>query len=106
LETVERDYGMPGTIAIVDLPKGTRLLIEDAFGGIDTLQGGAVRWKHGFAAVLQPGDTLESLRKIDPSYAFDVSYYEATKNGLDDTRPLLTWEGYVIENIAKSVGLA
>jgi hypothetical protein len=105
LESVERDYGMAGTIAIVESPEHGRLLIEDGFGGIDSLQGGSVRWKHGMAVKLQPGDTLESLRQIDPSFQYETSYYEAMKNCLDPSRPILPWEGYVIENVAKACGL-
>jgi len=85
-ETVERDYGTSGTNAILEQPNGDRYLICDGFGGIDTLEGGCVRWKHGTAYRLQSGDTLESLRSTE--WNEHVSLFDAVINGYDESRPV------------------
>jgi hypothetical protein len=41
---IKRDYGFDGTRAIVDTAKHGRILIEDGYGGEDTMKGGCVRW--------------------------------------------------------------
>ena len=58
---VEADYGMLCTIAIVEHPKHGRLFIREGYGGEDSLAGGAIRWKHGIAIRIQPGDTLLTI---------------------------------------------
>jgi hypothetical protein len=100
MESVERDYQFKGTDAIVETDAGKRLLIRDAFGGIDTLEGGAVRWRHGFAVELQPTDTLESLKT--EMWNDETSLFHAVINAFDDSRPLL---GIDPTNLAKSAGL-
>lgn len=87
IENVERDYGTNGINAIVESNDGRRFLIQDAFGGIDTLQGGAVRWRHGVTIQLQPNDTFESLRSGE--WNDDVTLWDAVTHGQDDSRPVL-----------------
>lgn len=99
-ENVERDYGMRGTNAIVEVD-GKRLLICDAFGGIDSLDGGAVRWRHGVMIQLQSSDTLESLRA--GKWNESVCLWDAVTHGHDDSRPILTGES--IADLAAIAGL-
>jgi hypothetical protein len=100
IEQVERDYGLAGTVAIVETSNHKRFLIRDGFGGIDTLAGGAVRWKHGAAYELQPGDTLESLRST--AWNEEVTLYDAVLHGRDDSRPVVEFHP---ECFARSAGL-
>ena len=102
-QTVERDYGMSGTIAIIESKAGDRYLIADGFGGMDSLSGGAVRWKHGEAVKLQPDDTIDSLRSGE--WNDYINHFDAVLRGIDSERPIMRWEGYVIENIAETCGL-
>lgn len=99
-ENVPRDYGMTGTNAIVESEDGNRYLIQDGFGGIDTLRGGAVRWQHGMVVQLQPTDTLESLRAGEWNEL--TSLWDAVTHGYDDSRPVLEISP---ANLAKSAGV-
>lgn len=100
-EIVERDYGMIGINAIVESNNGRRFLVQDAFGELDTLQGGAVRWRHGIAILLQPNDTFESLRATD--WNDSVSLWDAVTHGHDESRPVLEASP---ESMARSAGIA
>lgn len=101
--TVARDYGMAGTLAIIDHPTHGRLLIEDGFGGMDSLEGGCVRWKHGAAYQLQPGDTFEAL---DEDLGIDcMTRLSAIVAQLDDARPWLAWNGHAVASLARSLRL-
>ena len=102
-ETVDRDYGMHGTNAIIDHPRHGRLLLRDGFGGMDDLRGGAVRWEHGIAVQLQPTDTLASLRAGN-DYEHATAFERVVK-GYDDSRPVLDWTGDMVAQVAKSAGL-
>lgn len=99
-ETVKRDYGMSGTNAIVETDNGERLLICDAFGGVDTLEGGMVRWKHGLVIQLQPGDTLKDLKS--EAWNEYTTLWAAVMHGYDESRPVLKIRP---DNLAKSVGI-
>lgn len=101
---VTRDYGFDGIDAIVDHPTHGRLLIMDGFGGTDTLKGGAVRWEHGMAIKLQDGDTIDGL--INGEWNDYTTLMGAVIAGHDDSRPILEWDGDMVESVAKSVGLA
>ncbi len=101
-QNVTRDYGFVGTIAIIDTPKG-RVLIADGFGGIDTVAGGAVRWRHGKAVQLQAGDTIESLE--NEMWNDSMTQLDAVQAGCDPERPLLIWDGRAVAMAAGSVGL-
>lgn len=101
-ETVKGQYGMPQTMAVVDTTNG-RLLITQGLGGMDSLVGGAIRWRHGLAAQLLPTDTIASLR--DGEWNDCVSLMEAVLGGHDRTRPLLDWSGRHIESVATQAGL-
>jgi len=91
---------MRGNNAIVE-QDGNRYLICDAFGGIDTLRGGAVRWDHGMVIQLQATDTLESLRCT--AWNDELTLLDAVLHGCDDSRPIL--EDRSALNMAKSAGL-
>jgi len=102
-ESVGREYGFDGMHAIIDHPIHGRLWIMDGFGGVDTLKGGAVRWAHGMAVKLQPGDTLQSLKETP--WNDYCALGDAVINAYDDTRPVLNWHGKVIQNLAAQTGL-
>lgn len=97
------EYDIPATIAVVDTESHGRILIRECYGGENTLAGGTVRWRHGAAYQLQPDDTIDSLSNA--AWNDDTSHYQAVICGHDDEIPMLDWDGYAIENIAKSVGL-
>lgn len=101
-EHVERDYGFRGNIAIIDHEKHGRLLIEDGFGGMDSLEGGAVRWKHGDVYRLHADDTLAKLRETEWCGA---SLLNAVRHLEDPSRPSLEWWGHAIEALAVEAGL-
>ncbi len=61
---VTRDYGFDGVEAIIEHPALGRLYVADGYGE-DRRGNGCVRWEHGRAIRLQPGDTLESLQATD-----------------------------------------
>ena len=105
-QDVERDYGFAGMQAIVDTENHGRILIEDGFGGMDSLEGGCVRWKHGSAYQLKPGDTFESLDEVS-FYHVDLpyTYLDAVVQQADDSRPWLPWDGKIVASIAKSLKL-
>lgn len=103
LENVSREYGLDGTVAIINHPEHGRLFIADGFGGQDSLDGGSVRWRHGMAIKLQPDDTLDSLRNTPWNDYCDL--IDAMLKGHDDSRPVLDWHGPVIESLAKQAGL-
>lgn len=97
-DCTEADYGMMADMAIVEHPKHGRLFIREGYGGEDSLAGGAIRWRHGIAIRIQPGDTLESLRANPDGYLNMVQ-------GFDPDRPVLAWDGHSVEAVARAVGL-
>jgi hypothetical protein len=97
-------YDKPATEAIIHHPKHGRLYVSEAFGGLDTLAGGNVRWRHGDVCRVLEGDTLESLHHADDSGAPPIHYDMI--GGADKRRPVLCWSGRCVESIAKSAGLA
>lgn len=101
-EKVERDYGMMGNIAIVDHPNHGRLLIEDGFGGMDSLEGGSVRWRHGDVYRLHADDTLATLRETEWC---GTSLLNAVRHLEDTSRPSLEWWGHAVESLAVEAGL-
>lgn len=103
-ERVAGEYDMPKTVAVIEHPKHGRLYMAQGFGGMDTLAGGAVRWRHGLVAKLQPADTLDSLRS-EPWNEHN-SAYQAMLAGYDDSRPILDWDGQVVASVAETAGLA
>lgn len=100
---VERDYGFRGVEAIIDHPAHGRVLIVDGFGGMDTLAGGCVRWRHGLAVKLQPGDTFD---RLDESMHNEwTTELRAALTGYSETRPFMDWDGRAVAQVAKSIGL-
>ena len=99
--SVEREYGMGGTEAIV-IKDGEKLLLTDGFGGIDGLRGGAVRWCHGKVVKLKAEDTFEGL---DAEFNVYFSLMDRALLARDPERPLLLLSGRQVEAIAKKAGL-
>lgn len=99
--SVEREYGMEGTEAIV-IKDGEKLLLTDGFGGIDDLRGGAVRWCHGKVVKLKAEDTFEGL---DAEFNVYFSVLDRALKAMDPERPLLCLHGRQIESIAEKAGL-
>ncbi len=102
-EDVTRDYDMRGINAIIDHPKHGRLLICDGFGGIDNLEGGAVRWKHGMVVQLQDDDTLDGLQTAE--WNDYTNLWGAVVNGYDKDRPVLGWDGSAVASLATKLNL-
>ena len=104
-ETVERDYGMRGTNMILDHPRHGRLLVCDGYGGVGSVDGGAVRWRHGAVYQLLPGDTLAGLRSatVETGSAGSMTLMDRMRHGYDDRRPILDWAGYVIERMVGGI---
>jgi len=98
--SVERDYGRTGTDAIVEANDGERYLIRDGFGGVDSLEGGAVRWSNGALYHLQPEDTIASLQS--EAWNETTSVWDAVVAGFDGSRPVVLIDP---TNMAKAVGL-
>ena len=96
---VECEYQFTGTDAIIDHPKYGRLFICDGFGGMDELRGGAIRWEHGMAIKLLPGDTLDVLHANNASILFYA------RIGDDNSRPVLPWTGMMVAAVARTAGL-
>lgn len=103
-ETAERAYGFRGCVAIVEHPIHGRLLIQDGYGGDQTMRGGAVRWEHGTVIRLHPTDTLASLRS--GAWSEMASLWDAVCHGYDDSRPMLEWTGSMIARVAARAGIA
>lgn len=100
---VVREYGLAGTEAVIDHPVHGRIYIADGFGGVGTIEGGTVRWAHGIVCQLHPEDTLAIL---DGQYNETVTTLAAMTGGYDESRPVLEWDGSMIEGVARSAGLA
>ena len=90
-------YGGLCYSVIIETESG-RILIHQGFGGIDTLHGGAYRWRHGVAVRLRPHDTFQSL---SGDWNAATSHLDAILAGYDPKRPVLEWSGRKIENVVK-----
>ena len=99
---VERDYGFAGIEAIIDEPTHGRLYIADGYGGESTLDGGAVRWRHGVAVALHPDDTMAAL-DAESDAATRASIRAQMLAGYDDSRPIIPNAN--IEALARAVGI-
>lgn len=95
---VKRDYGFIGNEVIVDHPKHGRLLITDGYGE-DGLNGGSVRWKHGYAIKLLPNDTFESLEE---PWNDTETILSAAIRCYDPKRQILPWNGKIIEKMMEN----
>jgi hypothetical protein len=99
---IDRDYGFAGTEAIVEQPEYGRLLIADGYGE-KGLCGGMVRWEHGIAIQLQPGDDFASLDAGGWNDAMCLR--QAVLAGYDDTRPVVIGiSGAALARIARAAG--
>lgn len=98
--TCPGQYGIPVTSLVVDHATHGRLMLVEGYGGEDQMRGGTYRWHHGAAIKLQPVDTIATLRAI--AWDDDTSLYAAVVAGLDNSRPILDWDGSVIDNLATS----
>lgn len=84
---------------IIEHEKHGRLLLSEAFGGMDSLEGGQYRWSQGTVNKLKPEDTFESLENAE--WNENTSVYDAAIHGYDKSRPVLDWDGHIITAIAK-----
>jgi hypothetical protein len=103
IETDTNDgiYNLPCTEMIVRLTDGRRVYLSEGFGGISSLEGGQYRWKYGIAIAIHETDTLETLHADTGEYNCDS--YERMMAGYDETRPVLGWDGVIINGMALSV---
>ena len=99
----EADYGYVAQEAIIEHPEHGRLYVTQRYGEAG-LAGGCVRWTHGVACSVLPGDTLQSLRAAD--YNDNVSVYQAMASGYDERRPVSDIGGRAIAALARAAGLA
>jgi len=100
-KTSAADYDLPCKEAIVDHDTMGRLYIAEGFGGLDSLEGGQMRWKHGFAIKIEKSDTLENLH--ERRWNDETTYYQAMLAGAYGK--ILNWQGYMIEMLACQLGL-
>jgi len=95
-------YDMLRRVAILEHPQFGRLLIAEGWGGLDSLSGGAYRWRHGFLAQLRPTDTLDLLESEGDEAC---SIMRRVLAGEDASRRLFDWDGVVIDQMAQRAGL-
>lgn len=98
--TLTGDYNLPLQEMIVELSNGRRVYLIEGFGGMSSLEGGQNRWRHGVAVQILPADTLDSLSEDSGDYY--VGSYTRMMNGYDKQRPILDWDGWVIDRVATS----
>ena len=94
---IERDtqdgaYGMTAERMIITTESGQRVLLMQQFGGLNSMAGGAYRYRHGLALAVSERDTLASL---DAEYA-------RTGIPIAHMRDVLEWDGATIERVAMS----
>ena len=90
-------YEMRQQRAIIQHHTEGRLLLVEGFGGMDSVEGGMYRWKHGSAYKITEADTLESIfSKHTESEFSDYDYIR--QNALE-------WSGHIIAKVAQSAGL-
>ena len=56
---IEGAYGILCRQAIINQHKHGRLFISEGFGGMNSMEGGDYRWRHGMAVRARAADTLE-----------------------------------------------
>lgn len=100
---VQGQYDLVAYQAIIDHSEAGRLLLTEGYGGEDSPEGGAYRWRHGLAARLKPSDTLAKLEGQDWNPA--MSHLQAVLEGSDPERPVLALGGLAIQLIARAAGL-
>jgi hypothetical protein len=97
--TLTGDYNLTKQAMIVEMSDGRRIYLIEGFGGMDSLEGGQNRWRHGAAVQILPTDTLDSL--AEDSGEYHVTSYERMMHGYDEQRPVLDWDGSVIDRVAR-----
>lgn len=105
IQDKEGAYGFIRTEALIAHPEFGRLYISEGYGGEETSEGGAYRWKHGVCAKVKDTDTLDSLYGQDAGLQWPSSVVSVMCQGYDDERPLLSFRGFVIESLAKQAGI-
>ena len=96
-------YAMNCKSAIIDHPKHGRLYISQEFGGMHTLAGGKYRWSSGIVIKLLADDTFQSLS--NKMYNETETVLNAATNACCDDRPILEWDGNMIDSVASAAGL-
>lgn len=87
-------YDMIQTRAIIHHHTLGRILLTEGFGGTDSREGGAYRFKHGLCYKITETDTIESLFECDADGYTDVDGLYAEE-----------FSGKTVNKIAESVGL-
>lgn len=82
-------------LILAEHPRYGRVLLIEGFGGLDSLHGGAWRFRHGRAFQVEPSDTLAYLWDTMPRPPFVRNF---------ERRDLLNWSGSAIQRIAKTMG--
>jgi hypothetical protein len=93
----EAQYNMTTESMILDTDTHGRLLITDGWGG-DDVNGYCYRWRHGLAIQIKTDDTFEVLDRPWNEWTDTIN---AVLTGNDPERPILDWNGFAIEKIAK-----
>ena len=96
-ETNKAEYDMDCVSMIVENENGERYLMQEGFGGMDTMAGGAIRWRHGLIIKIKAGETFSTFEK---EWNESATLRDAMLRGYDDERPILDWSGTIIEKIA------
>ena len=105
IETGSQDkaYGMMRDYMIVEHPEHGRLLIVEGFGG-DDVEGQMYRWRHGVVAQIKGSDTMETLEAGE--WNEHTSLLDAVLAGVDTERPMLDWDGIMIERMVDACAKA
>jgi len=93
------EYDIDCIRMIVENEKGERYYMQEGFGGMDTMSGGYVRWRHGLIIRIKQGETFSTFEKM---WNEGTTHRSAMLNGYDDERPVLEWSGHTIEKIANA----
>jgi hypothetical protein len=88
-------YEMRQQRAIIQHHTHGRLLLVEGFGGMNSVEGGMYRWKHGSAYKIEEADTLESIFS---------KHTESEFSDYDSMIPL-EWSGNIIAKVTQSAGL-
>lgn len=98
--TVSGQYDLNCDQMIIDHPKHGRLLLAEGFGGMDSPAGGMYRWCHGIVVKLQVDDSFASLEAGE--WNDYCNLYQAVIQGYDKSRPVLQWDGNMINSVVTS----
>ena len=64
-KTIQGAYGLNQKHVLIHHEMYGHIYIYQGFGGVGSLEGGAYRWRHGSAFVVEDGSSLDELIKRD-----------------------------------------